>query len=747
MSSRIPTPLCVLAAAILLGTAGCGSDGATLDLPPDTPVILVIIDTLRADHLSCYGYELPTSPVIDSLARESLLFERNTTQCNATFPSMTSIMTGLFVKTHRNYLAVPIDGMVEESQGAACLAERFDAKGYHTIAAISHPTWAGEDDAVIMRGWDRVTKIDPELPFDQRSRLAHVEHTHERLFPLLDEYEREHSDDPLFMWVHYFDPHTDLPNVYDAPEPYRNLWLAHHMDALGVGEFTDGLTPIAPEHRQAWIDANVPAEKRRTVFLANGRALYDGEITSCDAGLGRLFDRLRAMGLWDEALVVVMADHGENMESEVAGHGTIMFSHKRLYEGVVHTPFMIRLPGGGDGLRLDSLVQNVDLAPTLVDLLALPAEPACEGESLLPILTGITDEVHSEVFVESSDHIERAVKSKQLKYIDQGEFDDPLVYAWRRDPDESTDIREHLAPAKVESLSRALDDFRPIDVLHLMLTGGDAAREVSIDLELPLSVIDRLEGAPQGCLSEEGRRFRWQGTVGPQGLVIDLFPRRRNTDMIWRLRENDQRYPPERVWLGRACLPETTAIPVWEGSSSPAPQAPILKVSQAPDERLLQVEIVADSPAAIEVEVRYPRPTYEKNIEVLESIGFGALTEGRARVFELAAEGTEASAQMRTAAAEARLHVLARLDGRWPDLDRVSFDGAAIRDDELAFVFPFPLDGRVTTDLMSSPRGSLPANSIVIWLESSTGGALYDEARLDPDLAESLRQMGYLDGD
>jgi hypothetical protein len=83
----------------------------------------------------------------------------------------------------------------------------------------------------------------------------------------------------------------------------------------------------------------------------------------------------------------------------------------------------------------------------------------------------------------------------------------------------------------------------------------------------------------------------------------------------------------------------------------------------------------------------------------------------------------------------------------WPDLDGVSIDSQALQDEELAFLFPFPLDGRITSDLMSSPAGSLPARSVVIWLESSSGGALYDEARLDPDLAESLRQMGYLGED
>jgi arylsulfatase len=417
-----------LVALSLAGAGACAGDAdGGLRLPPGTPVILVVIDTLRADHLSCYGYELPTSPVIDALARESLLFERNTTQCNATFPSLTSIMTGLYVKTHRNYLAVPVDGMVLESQGAACLAERFSARGYHTMAAISHPTWAGEDDAVIMRGWKRVTKIDPELSFDQRSLLARAEHTHERLFPLLEEYARDERDHPLFLWAHYFDPHTDLPNVYDAPEPFRNLWLAHHTEAMGVAEWADDLAPLPPSERNAWIEANVPAEQRRKLFIANGRALYDAEISACDAALGELFDRLRAMDVWDDAVVIVMADHGENMESEAAGHGTIVFSHKRLFEGVVHTPFLLRLPHTREGRRVTSLVQNVDLAPTLVELLDLPREPAFEGTSLMPILAGVAEEVHEHNFVETSDHIERGVKTQGLKYLDQGEFDEPLI--------------------------------------------------------------------------------------------------------------------------------------------------------------------------------------------------------------------------------------------------------------------------------------------------------------------------------
>src|SRR5687767_10596183 len=90
-------------------------------LPPDTPVLLIVIDTLRADHLSCYGYELDTSPVIDAFAAGATLFENNSTQCNSTFPSITSILTGLYPKTHRNYLAVPLAGTVDAASGASCL--------------------------------------------------------------------------------------------------------------------------------------------------------------------------------------------------------------------------------------------------------------------------------------------------------------------------------------------------------------------------------------------------------------------------------------------------------------------------------------------------------------------------------------------------------------------------------------------------------------------------------------------------
>ena len=115
-------------------------------LAPDTPVVLVLIDTLRADHLSCYGYPLETSPHLDELASRSFLFEANSTQCNATFPSITSVFTGVYPKTHRNYLAVPIKGMASESGPYPCASERFGERGYYTAAVTSHPSWGAERD-------------------------------------------------------------------------------------------------------------------------------------------------------------------------------------------------------------------------------------------------------------------------------------------------------------------------------------------------------------------------------------------------------------------------------------------------------------------------------------------------------------------------------------------------------------------------------------------------------------------------
>lgn len=735
----------------LLAAVGCGgADADPFALEAGTPVVIIVIDTLRADHLSCYGYELPTSPVIDEFAASATFFESNSTQFNSTFPSLTSIFTGLYPKTHGNYLAVPIPGTTSRSVGAKSLAERFGEAGYQTLAVLSHPSWASVDrDIALMRGWDAFSNIDDPIPIEERPLYAHAEYTHERLFPMLDERNSSGEDRPLFLWVHYFDPHTDLPpTVYNAPEPYRNIYLRHHLELVGLPEYYDDLAPIEPFDRTAWIRENTEGDVRARVDLANGRALYDAEITSCDAGIGRLFERLRADELFDEAVIVLLADHGENMEPTSHGHGPINFTHNRLFESVAHTPLMIRMPGQTVGTRVPAITQNIDLAPTLLELFDLPPRPAVEGLSLVPLLRDPGGVLHDRVFIESSKGGEKVVRTESLKLMDLGDEKEPQLFAWREDPEELEDLAATTEAETVAGLRQHVAAFRPVHTLRVRFMPGPEPFDVTFEISSPRDRFDEVAGGPLGSLSEDGHTFSAKVHVGDEPVDWILFPKGRHAEKRFRIRHSGQA-PAEAVWIGQTQLQRSSAIPIWDaaalGDPVAAPVEPLVILERRTDG--VDFSIIAPPEARVEVDLRYLMPTYRTEFKVLERAGFGEPVEGRARTLLLAARGS-ASAKVSFGEVGTGLDFasLIRIDGAWPDLDRVRVDGRGVDQSEVAFLIPHPPDGRLTQALQAGVGAEPPAGSIIIWMESLSGDGEIDPSNMAPELVEQLRTLGYFEG-
>jgi arylsulfatase len=735
----------------IVSSTGCGAgDADPFELDPGTPVVIIVIDTLRADHLSCYGYDLPTSPVIDAFAASATFFESNSTQFNSTFPSLTSIFTGLYPKTHGNYLAVPIPGTTSRSEGTKSLAERFGEAGYQTLAVLSHPSWASVDrDIALMRGWDEFSNIDDPISIEERPLYAHAEYTHERLFPMLDDRRSSAEQRPLFLWVHYFDPHTDLPpTVYNAPEPYRNIYLQHHLDLVGLPEYYDDLAPLEPFDRTAWIRDNTEGEVRANVDLANGRALYDAEITSCDAGIGRLFDRLRADGLFDEAVIVLMADHGENMEPASHGHGPINFTHNRLFESVAHTPLMIRMPGQTEGTRVSAITQNIDLAPTLLELLDLPTRPAVEGQSLVPLLRDPSASLHERIFIESSKGGEKVVRTETLKLMDLGEDQDPQLFAWRDDPEELRDLAGSSSPETVADLRQQVAGFRPVHTLRVRFIPAAEPFDVTFEVSSPRDRFDEVVGGPLDGLSEDAHTYRATVHVTDEPIDWILFPKGRHAEKRFRITHSSLA-PADAVWIGQTQIQRSSAVPLWNLSPgaelAPPPADPLVTLDRRADGRDLSINT---APAArVEVDLRYLIPTYRTDFTVLERQGFDEPVEGRARTMLLSATGS-ASVKVSFGEAGAGLDVtsLIRIDGAWPDLDHVRVDGHGVDQSELAFLIPHPPDGRITQALQAGVAASPPPGSVVIWMESLSGDGEIDPSNMAPELVEQLRTLGYFEG-
>jgi arylsulfatase A-like enzyme len=311
--------------------------------PPD--VVLITVDTLRADHLGAYGASAPATPHIDRLAREGLLFERASAPMPLTLPAHFSIFTGRYPREHgvlNNALALP--------DSARTLAEILAEHGYRTGAFTAVSLLDRASGAA--QGFEHFRS-----PEGTRQRRA------EEVVPEALHWVAGLPDDaPFFLWVHLYDPH--LP--YDPPNGFRDGLdpeLARTLPALDLRT----ICALAAENQ-----GDVPA-----AVLAHGRALYRGEVAYADHWVGTLLTGLeRPLG----PLVVLTADHGESFEDGV------FFEHaESLFEAATRIPLILRhprlLPAGE---RRHGQASAVDIAPTILDLLGIAAPPG-SGRSLLAL--------------------------------------------------------------------------------------------------------------------------------------------------------------------------------------------------------------------------------------------------------------------------------------------------------------------------------------------------------------------------
>jgi arylsulfatase A-like enzyme len=318
-------------------------------------LLVYVVDTLRADHLGCYGYPRPTSPAIDAFARAGVRWSEGRAQASWTRPAMATLLSGLQPIGHR-VLRNP-DKLPDE---VATVADRLRAAGYET--AFFTPNAHTSPRFGFDRGWDLY-----RYEADRARGVAHprsAERINEAAFDFLARRDRAR---PFLAVVHTMDPH----DAYVPREPYRSRLAGAVADpSVGRGEKLRGLRALPPE-----------AARRRARDLV---ALYDGEIAQNDAAFGDLLGELERLGLAGSTAVVLTSDHGE----EFYEHGGWKHGFT-LYEEQLRIPFVARLPGGrGAGSVVRRTAEQIDLLPTLLELAGLPADPALPGRSLLADLDG-----------------------------------------------------------------------------------------------------------------------------------------------------------------------------------------------------------------------------------------------------------------------------------------------------------------------------------------------------------------------
>lgn len=321
ISARAITALAV----VLLGSVGCSRGGGTNQRAPDgTPVILISVDTLRSDRLPAYDYQGVETPAIDALRRDGILFERAYTHVPLTLPAHVSLLTGTLPPTHgvRDNLGYSLD-----VETAPLLQQALKAAGYATGAGVSAFVLrraTGLDEGFELYDDGIELRPDPSSP-----GIQSVQRPGGETLGAVQPWLRSVADRPFFLFFHIFEPHT----------PY-----------------------------------DPPAE-----FAARYESAYDGEVAAADAVVGDLLEELRGLGVYDEALIVFLSDHGEGLgDHGEAEHGVF------LYRSTLQVPLIIKLPRAERaGDTVTRSVQLIDVYPTLAAVLGLRDEEHLEGTSLL----------------------------------------------------------------------------------------------------------------------------------------------------------------------------------------------------------------------------------------------------------------------------------------------------------------------------------------------------------------------------
>lgn len=297
-------------------------------------VLIISIDTCRPDFLGCYGYPLKTTPNIDALASEGVLFEKAISPIPFTLPAHCSMLTGMIPPFHK-VLDNTYYNLDEEK---TTLAEILKDKGFSTGGFIS--TFVIKSIFGLAQGFD---KYDDEFSND-RNTMGLVERRAKETTDRALKWLEKNKDKNNFLFVHYFDPHF----TYDAPEPFASRFPYAKMPG-----------------------------NLRTREPGEYISFYAGEIAYVDYNIGRIIGKLKQLGIYESTLICVTSDHGESLgQHNEATHGYF------VYDATIRVPLVMKIPGGKKGIRVKSLVGLVDIVPTICSVLGIELSHEIQGKDL-----------------------------------------------------------------------------------------------------------------------------------------------------------------------------------------------------------------------------------------------------------------------------------------------------------------------------------------------------------------------------
>lgn len=384
-------------------------------------ILLITLDTLRADHLACYGNSIVQTPNLDALAQSGYLFEAAFSQSPYTTPSHCSIMTATYPTQHGAFNGSAMTNVFPT------IAEILRAYGYDTAAFVSS-SMVRSGNSGLHHGFNYYEdSLSPYSSFFRHDEcqflivIHYLSHLQQHQIPGCIVTKRflawlnNKSNSPFFCWLHYFDPHTP----YDAPEPYKNMY--------------DGkINPALPR----LLD----------------RIHYAGEVTYTDTQLGNIINTLKQNNIYDNTLIIVTADHGEAFGEK---HGSIVeYGHgSHLYDTTQNVPLIIKLPGQNNtSRRINNVVQLIDLAPTIMDYLNVTPPESFKGNSLLELLNGSKNPQSATAYAErtplpttartdpKTQTRLMAIRTKKIKYICDMSGKRQELYDIDTDPAETINI-------------------------------------------------------------------------------------------------------------------------------------------------------------------------------------------------------------------------------------------------------------------------------------------------------------------
>lgn len=400
-------------------------------------IVLFAIDSLWADHMSCYGYRRLTTPHIDKFAQSGVLFENTFSPHIPTTPAYASMLTGMDCFS-TDVVALRHKGPLTEQ--VATLPEILREAGYQT-------TCVGFSGNPSSRGFDRYLDYDGWGP-DETGKSPKAENLNRVAIPELERLAKE--DAPFFLFLRHMDPHSP----YLPPAPFDQMFYSKDPCDPSVNTMKPVLEfkPFA-EYFKSWMPQGITDAE----YVI---AQYDGAIAYMDACIQRILTRIDELGLSENTLVIINSDHGETLMDHEC-----YFDHHGLYDCTLHVPLIMRLPGVlPEGVRIPGYNLHQDLVPTILELAGIDTDRQFDGQSLLPLIRGERPANYSGFYITEATwmrkHGWRTPEWKLIVALEPDFHFKPEVelYNLILDPGENHNVADQY-PGVVEALRRQMDEW------------------------------------------------------------------------------------------------------------------------------------------------------------------------------------------------------------------------------------------------------------------------------------------------